>query len=100
MTDEENQTCRYFVSYTGVKLPVKLVNPLELADLNNRNTFIRAFYDDEERLVGFEKMVYGAVEIAHRYEYYPDGVLKRAEISMDEDVTELRYDASGAMVSA
>ncbi len=100
MTDDELQNCRYFVSYTGIKLPVKLVNPLELADLNNRNTFIRAFYDEQDRLLGFEKMVYGAVEISHRYEYYPDGVLKRAEISMDEDVTELNYDTTGAMVSA
>ncbi len=100
MTDEDPQSCRYFVSYTGVKPPVKLVNPLELADLSNRNTFIRAFYDEHERLVGFEKMVYGAVEISHRYEYYPDGVLKRAEISMDDEVTELNYDPTGAVVSA
>jgi hypothetical protein len=100
MTDEEAKSCRYFVSYTGVKLPVKLVNELELADLNNRNTFIQAFYDDQDRLAGFEKMVYGAVEISHRYDYYPDGVLKRAEISMDEDVTELHYDVTGAAVSA
>lgn len=100
MTDEDPQNCRYFVSYTGVKLPVKLVNPLELADLSNRNTFIRAFYDGEARLVAFEKMVYGAVEMGHRYEYYPDGVLKRAEISMDDEVTELNFDTSGAMVSA
>lgn len=100
MTDDDPPNCRYFVSYTGIKLPVKLVNPLELADLNNRNTFIRAFYDDQERLVAFEKMVYGAVEISHRYEYYPDGVVKRAEISMDDETTELNFDATGAMVSA
>jgi hypothetical protein len=100
MADEDSDDCRYFVSYTGVKLPVKLVNPLELADLSNRNTFIRAFYDEHERLLGFEKMVYGAVEISHRYEYYPDGVLKRAEITMDGDVTELNYDATGGVVKA
>jgi hypothetical protein len=100
MTEEELQNCRYFVSYTGIKLPVKLVNPLELADLSNRNTFIRALYDEQERLLGFEKMVYGAIEMGHRYEYYPDGVLKRAEISMDDEVTELNFDATGAMVSA
>jgi hypothetical protein len=100
MTDEPSENCRYFVSYTGVKLPVKMVNPLELADLSNRNTFIKAFYDDKERLTGFEKMVYGAIEMWHRYEYYPEGGLKRAEISMDDEVTELRFDTNGAMVTA
>jgi len=100
MSDEDPQNCRYFVSYTGVKLPVKLVNPLELADLSNRNTFIRAFYDEQDRLVCFEKMVYGAIEMGHRYEYYPDGVVKRAEISMDDEVTELNFDATGNMVTA
>lgn len=99
MTDENPENCRYFVSYTGVKLPVKMVNPLEPADLSNRNTFIRAFYDAEDRFLGFEKMVYGAVEMWHRYEYYPDGILKRAEISMDDEVTEMHFDASGAVVT-
>jgi hypothetical protein len=100
MTDENPENWRYFVSYTGVKLPVKLVNPLEIADLNHRNTFIRATFDAEDRLLSFEKMVYGEVEIWHRYEYDAAGVVRRAEISMDGDVTEMHFDESGALVSA
>ncbi len=56
---------RYYVSYTGVKLPLKMVNPLEEKDLSNRNTFIIAYYDKDERMIGFEKMVYAAVELSH-----------------------------------
>jgi hypothetical protein len=95
--DPENS--RYFVSYTGVKLPVKLVNPLEVADLSNRNTFIRAVFDTSERLLGFEKMVYGEVEISHQYEYDSAGVLRRAEIFMDEETTEMRFDETGALIN-
>lgn len=88
---------RFFVSYTGVRLPLKLVNPLDEAELANRNTFFRADYDDEDRLLGFDKMVYGEVEMAHRYEYHPNGVLKRAEITdAEEEVTVLAFDETGA----
>ena len=100
MTEENPENWRYFVSYTGIKLPLKLINPLEFVDLNNRNTFIRASFDAQDRLLAFEKMVYGEVEMWHRYEYDADGVLRRAEISMDDEVTEMRFDASGALVSA
>lgn len=100
MTDENPDNSRYFVSYTGVKLPLRLINPLTIADLSNRNTFIRASYDAQDRLLGFEKMVYGEVEMWHRYEYDAEGVLRRAEIWMDQETTELVFDASGALVSA
>ena len=41
---------RYFVSYSGVKLPLRLVDPLEEAELENRNTYIRAEFDERERV--------------------------------------------------
>ena len=100
MSEKPDEQVRYFVSYTGVKLPVKLVNPLELADLSNRNTFIIARFDAQERLLGFDKMVYAEIEISHKYEYDADGVLRRAEIYMDEETTELHFDAKGALLTA
>lgn len=36
MTVENQGQCRYFVTYTGVKLPFKLVNPLEEKDVEIR----------------------------------------------------------------
>jgi len=46
MVDELNQECRYFVSYSGVRLPFNLVNAIAVEALSNRNTFIRAYFDD------------------------------------------------------
>jgi len=100
MSESEERTIRFFVSYTGVKLPVKLVNPLEEADLSNRNTFIRAVFDGQERLLAFEKMVYGEIEISHKYEYGAGGLVRRAEIFMDEQTTEMLFDESGALLNA
>jgi hypothetical protein len=74
---------RCFISYSGVTLPLNLVNPLE--STANRNTFFRAHYDTDERMVLCEKIVYGEVEMSHRYEYYPDGTLKMAEITDEDD---------------
>ncbi len=96
----EGAVCyRFFVSYTGIKLPVRMVNPLEEVDLKNRNTFIIAYFDKDDRMVGFEKMVYGEIELSHFYDYYPSGALQSADIMMDEVVTTIDYDESGAMIT-
>jgi hypothetical protein len=88
---------RYFATYSGVKLPLNLVSPLEEAALANRNTYIRAGYDEAGRMVVCEKFVYGEVEMAHRYEYHANGALKRAEIAMpDEEPAALDFDEAAA----
>ncbi len=76
------QTRRHFVSYTGLALPFRLVGPIEEAELANRNTYICAWYDAADRLVGFDKLVYGEVELSHRYTYSEDGRLERTRITM------------------
>ncbi len=88
----ENCDCRYFVTYSSVKLPLKLVNPLSAEDRQNRNTFFRAYFDTEQRLQLCQKLVYGEVELEHRYRYYPSGVLQQAEITdVDGELTVLDF---------
>ena len=41
--------CRHFLTYTGIKLPLNLTTPLQEADLANRNTYFRAYYDAQDR---------------------------------------------------
>ena len=92
---------RYFLSYSGVSLPLRLVSPLKADELQHRNTYFRAVYDEADRLVSCEKLVYGEVELLHVYEYSADGVLARARISMgDDEPTELLFDENGALVRA
>jgi hypothetical protein len=92
--------CRFFVSYSGVKLPFNLVNAIPADALSNRNTFIRAYFDPSGLLTGFDKVVYGEIELSHRYEYHGNGQLKRAEIVMlDEDAVTLSFDQAGAQLS-
>lgn len=89
--------CRYFLTYTGVKLPFKLVSPLSDSDVENRNTYFRGYFDAEERLTGFDKMVYGEVELAHRYVYYPSGTLQQVAVTdIDGDTTVLEFDEQGS----
>lgn len=42
---ETTLASRYFTSYSGVKLPLKLVGELDEADMRNRNTFFRGHFD-------------------------------------------------------
>lgn len=85
---------RYFLTYSGVKLPLRLIGPMEPADIEHRNTYIRAEFDDEHRLIGVEKLVYGDVELVHRYEYGADGALKTARITMAGETTVMTFGAA------
>lgn len=66
MTIEPQHEARHFTSHTGVKLPFKLVNPLSGEEVANRNTYFLGLFDPEGRLTGFDKLVYGEIELAHR----------------------------------
>ncbi len=74
---------RYFVTYSGVKLPLKLITPLEVDEINNRNTWFCGYYDADGKMLACEKRVYGEVEFSHRYEYHNSGDLKSALIMME-----------------
>lgn len=88
----ENCERRYFITYSGVKLPLKLVTPLTEAELQNRNTFFQGYFDAQERLVVCQKLVYGEIELEHRYSYYDSGVLHKAEITdADGEITHLQF---------
>ncbi|WGJ13215.1 DUF6156 family protein [Methylocapsa sp. D3K7] len=100
MKNEVSETARFFVSYTGIKLPFNLVNPIAKEALTNRNTYIRAYFNETGALSCFEKIVYGEIELAHRYEYYGNGSLKTAEISTPEEESLFVYfDVTGVRLS-
>lgn len=76
---------RYFLSYTGITLPLKLTGELQAADLRNRNTWFEARYDAEGRVQSIAKQVYGEVEMSHRYEYDASGALKSTTIQTGDE---------------
>jgi hypothetical protein len=98
--NDNRGTIRFFVTYTGVKLPFRLVNELKTSEVENRNTFFRGQFDEQDRLVGFDKIAYGEIELSHRYTYHDNGKLMQAEITdIDGEVTVLNYDAEGSQLS-
>ena len=92
------ETSRYFVSYSGVKLPLKLVNEITEASLNNRNTYYRGYFDAADRMLLCQKVVYGEVESEHQYQYYDNGTIKHAQITEDDEVREIHFNELGEMV--
>jgi len=86
---------KYFLTYSGVALPLNLVSQIDENALGNRNTFFRAAYDDAGRIVLCEKLAYGEVELRHDYEYGEGGKLTRAKIDFGGDETEVVFDADG-----
>jgi hypothetical protein len=95
----ENLECRYFITYSGVKLPLKLVTPLTESELQNRNTFFRGYFDSADKLLLCEKLVYGDSELEHRYRYFENGVLQEAEITdADGEITVMTFDETGKLL--
>ncbi|MDO9160769.1 MAG: DUF6156 family protein [Methylococcaceae bacterium] len=89
---------RYFVSYSGIKLPLKLVNEITQASLNNRNTYYRGYFDADNKMLLCQKVVYGEVESEHQYQYDDSGVLAHAKIIEDDEERELSFNKPGEMV--
>lgn len=90
---------RYFLSYTGIKLPLKLTSQLQCSEIENRNTYFGANFDTQDRLVLVHKVVYSSVDMEHKYSYHQNGILSQAEIldanDSEEEVRILRFDESG-----
>lgn len=89
-------TVRYFVTYSGVKLPFNLVSELPAGEVQNRNTYFCGYFDEQDRLSGFDKLAYGDIELMHRYVYHDNGKLRSAEITdIDGETTMLLFNAEG-----
>jgi len=91
MTQAQHQNRRYFVSYSGIKLPLKLVNEITEQALHNRNTYFCGHFDTDDRLIRCQKVVYGEVESEHIYSYHDNGALKQAEIVEDDETRVLNF---------
>ena len=98
---ETELNCRYFISYTGVKLPLQLVNELDAGGLDNRITYFKAYYDDHDRLKIIEKIVYGEIEFIHHYEYGQDDALHKAILlEGDELPRTMVFDSQGQAIES
>jgi hypothetical protein len=93
LENKQSLTCRHYVTYSGMELPLNLVTPMEEDDLENRITFFRGYYDERDQLMAVEKVVYGEIEFEHRYQYHDDGRLKLVElIETGEEPRLLQFD--------
>ncbi|TGD73515.1 hypothetical protein E4634_10825 [Mangrovimicrobium sediminis] len=90
----------YYLSYSGARLPLNMVNRLTAEDIHNRNTFFGVNRDEDGRIVLIHKRVYGAIELSHSYSYDAAGRLAGAEIiGADEDGRRLEFGSDGSIIS-
>lgn len=85
MTNDRDETTRYFLTYRGIGLPLSLGEEVDAAAVQHRGTYFRAHYDARNRMVRCEKLVYGEVELEHVYEYDLEGRLTRATLTAAGD---------------
>jgi len=79
----------YFLSYSGITLPFNLVGELSLTEVENRNTFFGARYNEQGQTILIHKVVYGEIELSHQYRYHPSGSLQSALIVNIDDEEQL-----------
>ena len=82
---QPEQYDKYFLTYSGISLPLQLVNPLDKSETDNRNTFFGVRLDSEGRFQQVHKLVYGEIDLEHRYGYHDNGLLSWAEIRDGDD---------------
>jgi hypothetical protein len=83
-------TLRYFLTYSGVTLPLRLTEELTPDTLRNGNTYFQAAYDPARHMLWLEKIVYGEVEMRHDYEWDADGHLHKAIIRSEDEEPQVR----------
>jgi YD repeat-containing protein len=88
---QPSRNYRYFISYSGIKLPLNLVNEINLEQLHNRNTFYRAAYDEQGRMILCQKVIYSEVDTQHEYAYDTNGNLIFARVTEGDEVRELHF---------
>lgn len=98
MPNTTSVTLRYFLTYSGVSLPLRLTEELTADTLRNRNTYFQAAFDANERMVWLEKRVYGEVEMRHDYEWNEQGHLRQATISTQDEEPQVRTFAPAHLV--
>ena len=76
---------RFFASFVGIGLPLRLISELEPSATIHRNTYFIAYYDDVGRLTRCDETVCGGRILSHVYEYYASGLLKSAGVRSDDD---------------
>lgn len=84
---------RYFLTYSGVGLPLRLITPLSADAIANRNTYFCAQFDGAGRIALCRKIVYGEVEFEHRYIYGENGALLCAQITEEEETRVVEFGA-------
>lgn len=94
---DENEL-RYFLTYSGVRLPLNLVTPLSPDAILNRNTYFTASFDGKGRIVSCRKIVYGEVEFEHRYAYHESGGISRAEITEEDETRVVEFPEQDGIV--
>ena len=98
MSETQQLISRYFVSYSGIKLPLKLVTEISSEGLHNRNTYYRGYFDEQGKMLCCQKVVYGEVETEHHYQYHQNGALKHAQISEDDEVRDVYFNEDGEII--
>ena len=91
-----NHYDRCFLSYSGAGLPLNMVSEVSAVEVQNRNTFFGANYDESGRLMRVHKLVYGSIELSHEYVYDCEGKLLQADVcNVDDESRRLFFDATG-----
>ena len=95
-----NNYDQFFLSYSGIRLPLNMVGPVAADEIANRNTYFGVMLDESGRIVQVDKRVYGELELQHHYGYHSNGNLAWAKIlEEDGETRQLCFDSSGALCS-
>jgi hypothetical protein len=91
---------KYFASWSGYSIPRKPQQQIDSADLHKYKAYYRACYDNEGRLVKFEKYLKGELEWYDEYIYWEDSkkLKSRIVVNSEGERKEFRYTKNGKLI--
>jgi Family of unknown function (DUF6156) len=93
----------YYAGWGGDHHPIVLENRITRDEANaittNGAAYLIGYYGEKGRLIRVVKLIRGEFFFEYRYNYHPNGRLKRARITRGSRVTVLEYDECGRRIS-
>lgn len=89
----------YYESFSGYDIPFRPVGELTPEKAKSRETYYIAYFNNDGKIISFEKYLNGKKEFGDQYIYKSDGVLERRELSKASgEVTIQYFDKNGKMI--
>lgn len=101
MDNERQVEIRYYGTFSGYNIPLKLSEELTQPEALRRKSYYVGFYNETQSLFRVEKYLNGSLFFQHNYFYHENGSIRENRIVNSDGITTTNhFDAKGKQIKA